>query len=485
LIELTDIHKNFGQVCALQGVSLRAVAGTIHGIVGENGAGKSTLMKVLTGFIARSGGEISCQGQKVRLASPREALRLGIGMLYQEPLDFPQLSVLDNFMAGQPTFAPKAARAELAGQAAAFGFALDPNLRVEQLTLGERQQLELLRLIRDGARLLILDEPTTGISERQQALLFAALQRLKDDGATILLVSHKLEEIELLCDTVTVLRHGRVAATRQRPFDRENLLRAMFDHLPEHHSPPEKRCGGRPVLEFERVVGSGGRAGLSEVSLSIRAREVVGLAGIDGSGQSTFLKLACGLVLPESGRVLHYGRPPKSRATRTGRTTVFLPADRLAEGLFPGMTVREHHLLAGPGHPLVTSATGLAKSQKAIATHGIKGGPDTLVEDLSGGNQQRLLLSLIPEEVRLILMENPTRGLDTQSTAWTWRHLHRRLHDDGAIIFASPDLEELISQATRILVFYNGEIVLDTPTRATDYQRLSQAITGQVKAVAA
>jgi simple sugar transport system ATP-binding protein len=149
------------------------------------------------------------------------------------------------------------------------------------------------------------------------------------------------------------------------------------------------------------------------------------------------------------------------------------------------MTVREHHLLAGPGSILVTPATGLAESQKAIATHAIKGGPDTLVEDLSGGNQQRLLLSLIPEEVRLILMENPTRGLDAQSTAWTWRHLHRRLHDDGAIVFASPDLEELMTQATRILVFYNGEIVLDTPTRATDYRTLSRAITGQVKAAAA
>ncbi len=485
MIELTDIHKNFGQVCALQGVSLRAMAGSIHGIVGENGAGKSTLMKVLTGFIARSGGEISCRGQKVRLASPREALRLGIGMLYQEPLDFPQLSVLDNFMAGQPAFAPAAARAELARQAGAFGFALDPDPRVEQLTLGERQQLELLRLIRDGARLLILDEPTTGISERQQQLLFTALRRLREGGAAILLVSHKLEEIDLLCDTVTVLRHGRVAATCQRPFNRDTLLRAMFDHLPEHHPPPEKRCDGRPVLQFERVKASGGRAGLGELTLAVRAGEVVGLAGIDGSGQSTFLKLACGLVMPESGRVLHYGQPPKDRATRTGRTTVFLPADRLAEGLFPGMTVREHHLLAGPGHPLVTPATGLAKSQEAIATHGIKGGPDTLVEDLSGGNQQRLLLSLIPEEVRLILMENPTRGLDAQSTAWTWRHLHRRLHGDGTIVFASPDLEEIMTQATRILVFYNGAMVLDTPAEATDYQRLSRAITGEINAVAA
>ncbi len=485
MIELTDIHKSFGTVRALRGVSLTALAGTIHGIVGENGAGKSTLMKVLTGFIEKSGGEISCRGRRVRLDSPRQALGLGIGMLYQEPLDFPQLSVLDNFMAGQPAFAPRAARADLARLAAAFGFALDPDARVEWLTLGERQQLELLRLIRDGARLLILDEPTTGISERQRELLFAALRRLRDDGATILLVSHKLEEIERLCDTVTVLRHGRVAATCRRPFDRETLLRAMFDRLPEPHPPPEKKSGGEPVLEFDRVVGGSGRAGLGELSLSIRAGEVVGLAGIDGSGQTALLKLASGLVMAEAGRVLLFGAPVSPGTSRAGRATVFLPADRLAEGLFPGMTVREHHLLASPGGVLVTSATGLTESRKAIATHGIQGGPDTLVEDLSGGNQQRLLLSLIPDEVRLILMENPTRGLDVRSAASTWRHLHRSLDDDGAIVFASPDLEELMTQATRILVFYNGAMVLDTPTRATDYRTLSRAITGHVEAFAA
>ncbi len=480
MIELINIHKTFGKVQALTGVYLKAEAGTIHGIVGENGAGKSTLMKVLTGFIVRSGGEILLQGQKVRLDSPKDALRLGIGMLYQEPLDFPQLSVLDNFMAGRTTFAPVTARGELARLAASFGFSLNPSSLVEELTVGERQQLELLRLIGDGATLLILDEPTTGISERQQELLFAALEKLKANGATVFLVSHKLEEIDLLCDTVTVLRHGRVAASRQRPFDRDALLQAMFDELPEHLPPPVKKSGGEPILEFDKVIGSADRSGLQGVSLAIRAGEVVGLAGIDGSGQAAFLKTACGLLPVESGRVLRFGVPLQNGAG-IGKTTVFLPADRLAEGLFPSMTVREHHLLAAPGNALITSTTGLTDTRQAIATHSIKGQPETAVEDLSGGNQQRLLLSLIPSEVRLILMENPTRGLDVQSTAWTWHHLHSLLKSDGAIVFASPDLEEIMSQASRIVVFYNGKIVLDTPARATDYHRLSRAITGQVK----
>jgi len=481
MIELRNIHKNFGKVAALAGVSLKADGGSIHGIVGENGAGKSTLMKVLTGFISKSDGDIIINGRKVTLRSPEDARRLGIGMLYQEPLDFPQLSVVENFMAGTATFAPVAARRSLADLSATFGFRLNPDDRVEDLTLGERQQLELLRLIGEGARILILDEPTTGISEKQQDSLFAALQRLRDDGAVILLVSHKLDEIELLCDAVTVLRHGRVVANHQRPFERHLLLHAMFDAPPEHYRQSPPVGDGEVVLEFDRVVHRIGRFRPQEISLVVRTGEVVGLAGIDGSGQGLFLKTACGLATPLTGRVLRFGHALDTIDRKKQRTTVFLPSDRLTEGLFPAMTIREHHLLTDRSAGLITAATGRDATRRAIATHSIKGLPETAVEDLSGGNQQRLLLSLIPPEARLILMENPTRGLDVQSAAWTWRHLQTRIGSDGAILFASPDLEELMNQASRILVFYQGGIILDTPTRTTTYHQLSRAITGQVE----
>lgn len=336
-----------------------------------------------------------------------------------------------------------------------------------------------MRLIRNGAKVLILDEPTTGISERQQQLLFSALQTLKNEGAAILLVSHKLEEIDLLCDTVTVLRHGMVAATQQRPFVRDDLLQAMFDSLPEHQPPSPKQHIGPPLLKFDRVISSVGRSGLKEASISIQAGEVVGMAGVDGSGQSVFLKIACGLLQPEQGIVLRFGKKIKINNGRQSRTTVFLPADRLTEGLFSGMTIREHYLLSDSKKIFLSNSSGLDQSNRAIKTYNIKGTPETEIEGLSGGNQQRLLLSLIPGDVKLILMENPTRGLDVQSAAWTWQHLHQHLGAEGAIVFASPDLEEIMAQASRVLVFYNGEIVLDTPTRATDYRALSRAITGQ------
>lgn len=483
MLELLNIHKTFGTTRALTSVSLKAEAGTIHGIIGENGAGKSTLMKVLTGFISKSYGEIFFNGRIVHLNSPRDALRLGIGMLYQEPLDFPQLSVLENFMAGRATFAPTRARAELIRLAKTFGFNLEPNSLVQNLTVGERQQLELLRLISDGAKILILDEPTAGISEKQQDVLFSALRKLKEDGATIFLVTHKLDEIDLLCDTVTVLRHGRVVATRLRPFDRDVLLQAMFDSLPETLPPKKKKSTAEPVLEFDGVVSTGGRSGLQKVSLTIRAGEVVGLAGIDGSGQALFLKTAYGLIAPKAGRILRFGMPLRGQDRKSCRSIAFLPADRQSEGLFPGMSIREHHILATPGSALLTSTTGLADTQQVIAAHSIKGLPETLATDLSGGNQQRLLLSLIPKEARLILMENPTRGLDVHSAAWTWHHLHSRITTEGAIVFASPDLEELMGQASRIVVFFNGRIVLDTPARTTNYRTLSRAITGQVQQI--
>jgi len=471
MITLAKISKHFGKVQALSEVNLKVNPGSIHGIIGENGAGKSTLMKILTGFISKSGGEIYANSQKITLHSPKDARDIGIGMLYQEPLDFPQLSVLDNFMAGGGEFSPANQRKTLTKLSNTFGFTLNPDSRVEELTVGERQQLELIRLIRDGAKILILDEPTSGISENQQELLFSALQNLKKDGVAILLVSHKLEEIELLCDEVTVLRHGKVVDYQVRPFDRDIMLHAMFETLVESHPMTVRRTAGKPVVDFQQVSSKVGRSGLNAVSNTIRAGEVVGLAGVDGSGQSVFLKSAFGLLQPDSGQISY---------SEKDITSAFLPADRLTEALIPGLTIREHHILSTKAGSFITSKSSLEKTRQAIETYSIKGTPETPIENLSGGNLQRLLLSLIPADTQLILMENPTRGLDVQSAAWTWRQLHDRLKPNGAIIFASPDLEEILEQSSRILVFYNGSIALDTPAEATNSHQLSKAVTGQL-----
>jgi simple sugar transport system ATP-binding protein len=481
MIELRDIQKNFGTVKALRGVSLKVTAGSIHGIVGENGAGKSTLMKVLTGFITRTSGTIIYAGKEVDLRTPMDARALGIGMLYQEPLDFLQLSVLDNFMAGAPRFDRSVTRTALLKLTARFGFELNPDSSMQRLTVGERQQLELLRLIHEGTQVLILDEPTTGISESQQELLFAALRSLKEEGCAIILVSHKLSEVESLCDRVSVLRHGKIAGHQEQPFDNDELLQAMFDTLPKHESPPEPQAGGQEILAFTDTCSSIGRSGLDHVSISIREGEIIGLAGLDGSGQSVFLKIAAGLLAPDSGSILRFGRNPADSDLKQDRQeTVFLPADRLSEGLIAGLSIREHLLLSSDTPLFIVPKTGLADAEQAISKFNILGRPETVADGLSGGNQQRLLLSLMPPAARLILMENPTRGLDVQSGAWTWQHLRRQMPGDGAIIFASPDLEEIMEHAGRVLVFFDGRIILDKAVSDTSFNQVSRAITGQV-----
>lgn len=468
MLELRDIHKNFGKVRALNGVSLTIASGSIHGLVGENGAGKTTLMQILTGFIAKSRGQVCIDGKEVPLKTPQDAAMQGIGMLYQEPLDFPQLSVLDNFTTGAKLPGGRQAVADLAALCSRFGFSLQPGQSVEKLTVGERQQLELLRLIRGGVRILILDEPTTGISEKQQQLLFHSLLELKKEGASIILVSHKLDEVDQLCDEVTVLRQGKVTGHQNKPFDREILLQEMFNVIPSKEPYALRKSTEKPVLEFSDVSSSSGRSGLDNISVRVCGGEIIGLAGLDGSGQYVFLKIGAGLLDPEEGTVRHQGE-----------NSTFLPADRLAEGLISGLSIREHHLLTHKGRFFIPAGSGRSEAAGAIDHFSIVGTPDTPADSLSGGNQQRLLLSLIPDSAKLLFIENPTRGLDVRSAAWTWQQLRSRLHNDGAICFASPDLEEILDNASRILVFFNGRILLDLPREKADYKTISRAITGQ------
>src|SRR4030042_6363112 len=230
-VELKNIHKYFGPVHANDGVTLCVEAGTLYGILGENGAGKSTLMKVLSGFVSPDKGEIAIDGMPVRLASPTQAIALGIGMLHQDPLDFPGLSVLDNFLLGSPgsyKLDRPHTRRNLIELASQFDFKLDPDASVSDLSVGERQQLEIVRLLWLGVRVLILDEPTTAISAQQKEKLFSALRKLAQQGKTILFVSHKLEEVKELCNKVTVLSHGKVTGEGVMPCPTERLVEIMF-----------------------------------------------------------------------------------------------------------------------------------------------------------------------------------------------------------------------------------------------------------------
>lgn len=484
-IELRNIHKHYGSVRANNGITISVAPGKIHSILGENGAGKSTLMKILAGYIQKKSGTILVDGSPVTYKSPAHASRLGIGMLYQDPLDFPVLSVLDNFMLGQTKGIAKHKKYYIRKFKALtrnFRFDLHPDTPVKRLTIGERQQLEILRLLALGIKVLILDEPTTGISSMQKEALFQALKKLASKGKNVVLVSHKLEDVETLSDTITVLRHGRVSGEADRPFDTNSLLKMMFDTLPVPPSLTDKKLG-KTILSMHNISAFGGRTGLHSCNAVIRHGEVVGLAGLEGSGQGVFLRIAAGLKQPVKGTIHFRGRKMNGKDyhsfKRVGVT--FLPASRLEEGLIPGLTIAEHVTLEDDDNRFfVRRLTALQKAEKQIKNFHIKGTSDSLVERLSGGNQQRLLLSFLPATPHLLLLENPTRGLDMKSVHRVWEHLHKYCEENTGIMFSSSELDEIVMVADRVLVFFDGAIIKDVKTAHTDIHELGRAIAGKV-----
>jgi ABC-type uncharacterized transport system ATPase subunit len=483
-LELKDIRKSFGSVHANDGISFTVEAGTLHGLLGENGAGKSTLMKIVSGFIAADSGEITLDGTPLRLSSPDDAIAAGVGMLHQDPLVFLPLSVVDNFLLGSPgsmlvdRSEGVEALAELGGR---FGFSFDPHAPARSLTVGERQQLEIVRLLHLGAKVLILDEPTTGISATQRVELFQTLRVLAEDGMIVIFVSHKLEEVEELCHRVNVMRRGRVVGEAEMPCPAERLVEMMFGRVLTE-SELSHAAQGTTVLELDRVTLRERTLTTAELSLSIHEGEVVGLAGLEGSGQRALLRGAAGQLAPVSGTLSVDGRD------LTGRSYLefldagvhYLPAGRLEEGLVPGLTIAEHFLLAGGATDFfIDWSDARQQAQAKIDDFSIRGTPDSTAESLSGGNQQRLLLAMMPHELRLLLMDHPTRGLDIESADWVWTRLLARRGDGTAIVFASADLDELLRYSDRILVLFSGEVLKVLDARQTSGEELGFLIGGK------
>jgi simple sugar transport system ATP-binding protein len=482
-VELKDIHKTFGAVHANVGISMKIPSGTIQGILGENGAGKSTLMKILSGFIRPDQGEILLDGHPVSIHTPADAIRQGVGMLHQDPLDFPPLRVIENFTLGHaggllPQHGPALKDfKKLAGQ---FGFSLDPEAYVDSLTVGERQQLEILRLIWLGARVLIFDEPTTGISAPQKVNLFNALRILAKQGMTVLFVSHKLEDVEGLCDRVVVLRQGHLVGETKPPYNTHKLVEMMFGK----EIALEARsvgCAGEVILSLRKMAVEDYRLHIGEINLDICSGEVIGLAGMEGSGQNLFLRAVAGIVRTVGGRIVLGGHDLTGRNYHIYKQNgvAFLPASRLEEGLVPGLTLTEHVILAEEASSFfINWEKGRQLTQKRITEFNVKGTPANTVESLSGGNQQRALLALLRVQLALLLLEHPTRGLDIESTIYIWSKLKERCQKGTSILFVSSDLEEILQYSDRVLVFFSGKVTppLDASTLTTE--KLGELIGG-------
>jgi len=483
-VELSHIHKYFGLVHANDDVTVTFESGTIHGLLGENGAGKSTLMKMLSGFIHRDAGTIHLDGREVAFTTPAAAIRGGVGMLHQDPLDFPPLTVLDNFLLGRDDgFLQKrtAALADLKKYSTQFGFDLDPHALVTSLTVGERQQLEIMRLLSFGARVLIFDEPTTGISLPQKLKLFETLRVLAKQGMTVIFVTHKLQDAEDLCSKVTVLRLGKVTGEVARPFTADQLVRLMFGQSLETHPRPRIALG-EPMLELRDICVADYRIRVPHINLQIQKGEVIGLAGIEGSGQNLLLRVCAGLDQPVAGEIwiggIKMNRQPYDKFL--DRSVAYLPANRLEEGLVAGLNLTEHFVLAKRSIEFfVDWKAAQSNAEKRIKEYNIRGVPGSLVESLSGGNQQRALLALLYPQLDLILLEHPTRGLDIESTMWVWSQLLERREQGTAMMYYSADLDEVYEHSDRILVFSGGKVAKIIKTQETSVHQLGELIGGK------
>jgi len=483
-IEFRGIHKTFGSVHANDDITMKVPSGSIQGILGENGAGKSTLMKVLSGFIQADRGEILLDGKPVQINSPEDAIEHGIGMLHQDPLDFPPMKVIDSFLLGGKSGfflnRPQVTKT-LKNLQEEFNFSIDLDEYIDALTVGERQQLEILRLLWLGANILILDEPTTGISAIQKDRLFETLHILAGQGKTIIFVTHKLEDVEKLCNHVVVLRRGKLVGKTDPPFDVDKLVTMMFGKQIKM-AERQDAIPGKVVLELQNVAVEDYRLQIKGANLQVCEREVIGLAGMEGSGQPLLLRACAGFQRPTAGKVLVHGKNLTGKAYHhyMQEQVAFVPASRIEEGLFPGLSLTEHFVL---GRDHQNAFINWEKSQKmaqaGIDEFNIYGKPDTMVESLSGGNQQRALLSLMRTPLSLLLIEHPTRGLDVESAIYIWGKLKERARNGTAIIFISSDLDEILHYSDRILVFFAGQVSPPLMASSTTVDQLGQLIGGR------
>jgi ABC-type uncharacterized transport system ATPase subunit len=474
-VRIRNLCKSFGSLKANDEISIDFAAGQIHGILGENGAGKSTLMKILSGVYVADSGVIEIDGIEVKLGRPAISIKTGIGMVGQDPLDVPVFSVIDNIACGLHMPVGAQLRQSFDQWCTQLGFSLNPDHQIQSLTVGQRQQVEIIRLLIAGSQLLILDEPTTGITADQVTALFAALRTIAQSGKTVLFVTHKLDELMTLCDTATVLRTGRVVGAQYTlPIAKEQILQAMFGDFGDT---PSAQLRSNTVTPnrwvMQQVVMRDTTFSLGPINQTIPQGAIVGLAGLEGSGQRTFLYHLAGLQSASQGRITC-----DDHALRGYQPdVVFLPADRLHEGIVAEMNLVEHVRLLR-AQLLPTGYDARAKAQELIAEYDIKATPDTPLHLLSGGNQQRAMLALIPDDVRGILLEHPTRGLDARSASAIWQRLQLRRDNGTTVVFFSADLEEVMRYSDYIIVFFGGQISRVLPRTDMSEQRLAELIGG-------
>jgi general nucleoside transport system ATP-binding protein len=499
MLELRNISKRFGAVQANDRVSIKVQKGTIHAIVGENGAGKSTIMRIAYGFYTADSGEILVAGQVRQIANPHDAISLGIGMVHQHFMLVAPITVAENIVLGaEPGTALaldlNAAAQKIRSLSEEFKLAVDPNAVIENLSVGQQQRVELLKALYRNAQLLILDEPTAVLTPQEVDEFFVILRRMREQGKTIVIITHKLSEVLAISDEVTVMRDGKVVGNvLTKETNAAELARLMVGRevLLRVEKPDAKVGEPRLKLTEFSVTSSDGNRRVNQVSFDVRAGEIVGIAGVEGNGQTELIEALAGLVPAAhlSGKIVFDGTDITKEGARARRERgiAHIPEDRHRRGLLLDFTLSENSILGVHYRPPVTSLGNFMLDNAAIQerVHDIIEGFDVRPANsqlparaLSGGNQQKLIIGReFKLNPKLLLVSQPTRGVDIGAIEFIHRKLVA-LRDAGcAVLLVSAELEEVTSLADRLLIIHKGKIVGEVDPKVATVEEIGLLMT--------
>jgi ABC-type sugar transport system ATPase subunit len=490
IVELREVTRSFGGVPALRGVSFDVRPGEVHALLGENGAGKSTLIRIMSGALAPEMGVVLVGGERVRFGAPRDARQRGIATVYQELSLFPDLTVAENIFLGN---APRTRLGALdwgAMRERARGLLdalesreLDVDARLGDLSVANRQRVEIAKALSQDPRVLIMDEPTASLADADVERLLAVVRRLRAQGVAIVYVSHRLSEIFALADRVTVLRDGALIGTLPvAEVDEPRLISMMVGRAIDQLFPGSDAVPGEPALEVRDLSY---RQVVREVTLSVRRGEILGIAGLVGSGRTELALTLFGITPATGGEIRVGGRPVIIDGPRRARDLgiAYIPEDRGLMGLIRSQSIRENVTLAIldkiARRWLVDGGDELRRAREAITRFGIRArGPEQLVRELSGGNQQKVVLAKwLGAEPRILIMDEPTRGIDVGAKAEVHALMRRLAREGLAIIMISSELPEVLGMSDRLLVMSRGRVVASFDRAAATPDAVGTAMT--------
>ncbi len=499
-LEMKDITKRFPLVVANDKVNFAVYKGEIHALVGENGAGKTTLMSILYGLYQADSGQIFIKGKKVNIANPNVAINLKIGMVHQHFMLVPPLSVTENIILGMEPIKNnifidlERATNKVKEISESIGFKIDPYAKIENISVGIQQRVEIIKILYRGAEILIMDEPTAVLTPQEVEELFEILRSLIKQGKTIIFITHKLNEVQAVSDRITVMRQGKVVGVKNtKDTNQEEIASMMVGRKVLLEVDKKEHNFGKTVLKVDKLNALNNKKlpALKEISFEVREGEILGFAGVEGNGQTELVEVISGLRLAAGGKIKLYDKDITNYSPRDIREQkiAHIPEDRRQRGFISNYSVAENLILGSNYRPPFNE--GLTLNFSAINNHADKlikdfdirpSDRDNLLKSLSGGNQQKVIVAReLFGEPRLLIAAQPTRGLDVGSTEFVHKQILNERDKGKAILLVSADLEEILSLSDLIAVIYEGEIVAILDPKKTNEKELGLLMTGSVR----